>query len=175
MLSKLLKKDLRKNMRWLWILFVSTIVVAGLTRGCKELGKDIGFFKIIGILFDSVFYTLAVNTILHPFLRNFMNFTKSFYSDEAYLTHTLPVNKKQLINSKYITAIIEITLGFVSLIISLIIMFASPTFFDTLAIILSTIVSGKIAGWLVLTLFITLVVVEFLMFISIIFFSIVFS
>jgi hypothetical protein len=154
---------------------VSTIVVAGLTRGCKELGKDFGFFKIIGILFDSVFYSLAVNTILQPFLRNFMNFTKSFYSDEAYLTHTLPVNKKQLINSKYITAIIEITLGFVSLIISLIIMFASPTFFDTLAIILSTIVSGKIAGWLALTLFITLVVVEFLMFISIIFFSIVFS
>jgi len=43
MLGKLLKKDLRKNMRWLWILFISTILVAGITRGCKELGESIAF------------------------------------------------------------------------------------------------------------------------------------
>ena len=74
MLSKLLKKDLNKNMRWLWILFAATIVVSAITRGCKELGENIAFFKILGIFFDSVFYALAVNVILQPFLRNFLNF-----------------------------------------------------------------------------------------------------
>ena len=74
MLSKLLKKDLKKNMSWMWILFVSTIAIAGVTRGCKELGKYIAFFKIAGIFFDSIFYALAVNTLLQPFLRNFLNF-----------------------------------------------------------------------------------------------------
>ena len=49
MLSKLLKNDLKKNMRWMWILFVSTIGVAIITRGTKELGENIGFFKLLKI------------------------------------------------------------------------------------------------------------------------------
>ena len=173
MLSKLLKNDLKKNMRWMWILFVSTIAVAGITRGCKELGENIAFFKVIGIFFDSVFYALAVNVILQPFLRNFLNFTKSFYSDESYLTHTLPVTKTQLINSKYLTALIEIVSGFACLVLSLLIMFASPTMDDVLNMLISTIVLGEISVFFTIVLFVALVIVEFLMFISIIYFSIV--
>jgi len=101
MFAKLLKNDLKKNMRWLWILFVTTIAVAGVNRGCKELAENIAVFKIFAIIFDSVFYALLVNVILHPFLRNFMNFSKSLYGDESYLTHTLPVTKNQIINSKF--------------------------------------------------------------------------
>lgn len=173
MLGKLLKYDLKKNMRWLWILFLSTIVVAGVARGCKEIGKTLVFFKILAIIFESVFYALAVNVILQPFLRNFLNFAKSFYSDESYLTHTLPVTKNQLINSKFITALIEIVLGFVTLIISLLIMFMTPTMFDTLKLIISTAVSGNFSVFGALSLFIILVIVEFLMFISIIFLAII--
>ena len=69
MLSKLLKNDLKKNMRWLWILFVSTMAVAGVARGCKELGENIMFFKILGIFFDNIFYALLINSIIQPFLR----------------------------------------------------------------------------------------------------------
>ena len=72
MLSKLLKHDLKKNMRWLWILFVATIVIAGIARGFKELGNSIAFFKILGIIFESLFYTLAINCIIQPFLRSFL-------------------------------------------------------------------------------------------------------
>ena len=173
MLSKLLKKDLKKNMRWMWILFVSTIAVACVTRGFKELGENIMFFKILGIFFDSVFYALAINVIIQPFLRNFLNFTKSFYGDESYLTHTLPATKNQLITSKFITAIVEIVLGFASLVISLLIMFYSPTMFDKLELILSMVIIGDFSLAWVIILFIVLVIVEFLMFIAIIFYSIV--
>lgn len=173
MLSKLLKNDLKKNMRWLWILFVATIATAGMTRGSKELGENIVFFKVVGIIFDSVFYSLAVNVILQPFLRNFLNFTKSFYSDESYLTHTLPVTKNQLINSKYLTALIEIVAGFICLVLSIIIMFAGPNTLNVISLLISTIVADKISTLLVIILFVTLVIIEFLMFISIIYFSIV--
>lgn len=175
MLSKLLKNDLKRNMRWMWILFVATIGVALVTRGCKELGESIAFFSIVGIFFDSVFYALLVNTILQPFLRNFLNFSKSFYSDESYLTHTLPVSKNALINSKFLTTLIEVVLGFLTVVVSLLIMFYSPTLFDTLSILLSTIISGKISVLLTLILFIVLVIVEFSMFLSIIYYSIVIS
>lgn len=173
MLGKLLINDLKKNMRWLWILFVATLLAAGLSRGCRELGQDIMFFKILGIFFDSVFYALLVNTILQPFLKNFFNFSKSFYGDESYLTHTLPVTKSQLINSKYLTALIETVLGFVCLVASLLIMFYSPTMFDTLKFFLMTLISGEFSVVLVLALMVVLIMIEFLMYLSIIFFSII--
>lgn len=173
MFYKLLKRDLNRNMRWMWILFVATIVIAGVSRGCKVLGENMMFFKILGIFLDSVFYALAVNVVLQPFLRNFMNFSKSFYGDESYLTHTLPVTKKQLVDSKVLTALIEIVLGFLTLVASLLIMYATPTMLDTLKLILSTAIIGEFSLVGTLTLFIVLVVIEFLMFMSIIFFSMV--
>lgn len=173
MFGKLLKKDLSRNMRWLWILFATTLGIAIVGRGCKELGTHIVLFKILGIFFDSVYYSLLVNVVLQPFLRNFLNFTKSLYGDESYLTHTLPVTKSQIINSKFVTALIEMILGFLVLVISLLFMFWTPDLFENLAMLLSFVIIGQFSiGWL-LTLFISLVVVEFLMFLSIILFSIV--
>lgn len=173
MLGKLLKYDLKKNMRWMWLLFVLTIVVAGLTRGCKELGNFYVFFYILGICFDSVFYALLANVIIQPVLRGILNFSKSLYGDESYLLHTLPVSKNQIINSKFLTTIIEMVLGFASAIISLLIRFVSPTFLPTIEFLLSTIVVGEIQASLFIVLFIILVLVEFLLFISITYFSII--
>ena len=173
MLSKLLKRDLKKNMSWLWILYIASFVIAGATRGFAKLGENIMFFKVLGIFFDSVFYTLIINIIIQAFLRSFLNFKKSFYSDEAYLTHTLPFTKNQLINSKYITAIIEISLSFVCVITTLLIRFASNSMFNTLKVLLSTLIIGNFSLVLSLILIALLIVIEFIMFISIIFFAIV--
>ena len=173
MLSKLVKNDLKKNMRLLLILYVATIVVAGITRGCKELGENIAFFRIMGIFFESVFYSLAANVVIQPFLRNFLNFQRSFYSDESYLTHTLPVSKNQLITSKYLTTLIELVSAFACVVLSILIVYASPAFELTIKMLLSTIITGSISVGLVVTLFVVLVIVEFFMFISIICFSIV--
>ena len=173
MLSKLLKRDLKKNMSWMWILFVATIGIALVTRGTMELGKNVAFFKVVGIFLEGVFYGLAVNLVIQPFLRNFLNFQKSFYSDESYLTHTLPVSKNQLINSKYLTAIIEILAGFITLVVSILIMYAGPNFADSLRLIISTAVDGRFSLAAAIILFVVLIVVEFLMFISIIDFSII--
>ena len=173
MLSKLLKRDLKKNMRWLWILFVGAIGFAGVTRGVKELGENVAFFKMIGVFFEGIYYSLAINLIIQPFLRNFLNFHKSFYSDESYLTHTLPVTKNQLITSKYLTAFIEIVAGFGSLILSLLIMYAGPNFTQFLKLLFSTLITGEFSVALALIGVVILIIVEFLMFISIIDFAIV--
>ena len=47
MFAKLLKKDLKKDMRWMWILFVATIAVAGVSRGFKELGENLERFTVL--------------------------------------------------------------------------------------------------------------------------------
>lgn len=173
MLSKLLKYDLRKNMRWLWIIFVAALVAAGINRGTSELSKHYAVFKVINIIFDSVFYALIANCIIHPFIRSFMNFTKSVYGDEGYLTNTLPVSKNKILTSKYLTAIIETILGFATVVVAILIRYVSPTFFPTFKAILSMAIIGDFSIGLLLTLAIVLIVIEFLMYISIIFFSIV--
>jgi len=173
MLGKLLRNDLKRNMKLLCILFLSTIVVSALTRGATELGKTIAFFKIVSIFFDSVFYSLLVNVIVHPFLRGFLNFNKSLYGDESYLTHTLPVTKNDIINSKFLTAIIEMVCAFLCVVASILIKFASPSMISTLKLLLSTIISGNVSVTLTIILFVALVIIEFLMFISIIYFSII--
>lgn len=172
MLGKLVKNDLKKNMRLIWILFISTIIASGITRLCVSLGENILFFKILGIFFDSVFYALAANAIIQTFLKNIFNFSKSIYGDESYLTHTLPVTKNQIVNSKFLTVLIELVLGFVCVIISLLIKFYSPTMFETIRLLISIFVIGNFSLALILSLFVVLVIVEFLMFVSIIFYSI---
>lgn len=173
MLSKLLKKDLHRNMRWLWVLFVATIGAALLDRGCKALAENLMFFKILGIFVDTVFYSAVVNSILHPFLRSFMNFSKSMYGDESYLTHTLPVTKSQLITSKFLTALIEITLGVMTAVVALLIVFWTPDMFDFLQGLIFMLTGSDLAVGLVLPLFIGLILVEFLMFIAMIFYAMV--
>jgi len=64
-------------------------------------------------------------------------------------------------------------LGFLCVVSALLIVFASPTLFPTISLLLSTIIVGEISLFWVLFLFILLIIVEFLMFISIIFFSII--
>jgi hypothetical protein len=57
--------------------------------------------------------------------------------------------------------------------LAILIRFATPTMFKTLKLLLSTMITGNFSIYLVLSLFIALVIVEFLMFISIILFSVV--
>ena len=173
MLGKLLKYDLRKNMRWMWILFVATLALAGVSRGVGELGKNSTFFKVLKIFLDTVTYAMVANCIIQPFIRSFMNFTKSLYGDESYLTHTLPVTKSKIITSKYLTALIETVLGYVCAVCSLLILFVTPTFFDTIKMMLSMIIVGDFSIGLMIVLLLSEVLVEFLMFLSIIFFSII--
>ena len=173
MFSKLLRNDLKKNMRWLWILFVSTLVIAGIARGCGEFSKTIGVFKVFKIIFESLAYTLIANCLIQPFLRSFLNFSKSLYSDESYLTHTLPVKKSQIINSKFLTALIEMTLAFLTVVVALIIMFAGPGTVEFIKLLISTLIIDEISVFGTLALMVVLIIVEFYMFITTIFLSIV--
>jgi hypothetical protein len=161
MFYKLFKKDFKKDIRWLSILFISTIAIAGLSRGCKELGENILFFKILTIFFDSVFYSLLVNIILQPFLRSFLNFTKSFYSDEAYLTHTLPVTKNELYNSKFIQTLIFFFIGFFVILISLFVAYYSKDNWIVLTNYIKTITTGlNMSTSFFVVMFITLIFLE---------------
>lgn len=105
MLKKLLKYDtlnMIKNMMVFYILFIvfSTIY------------RVVGYFEttsIINIIKQVVFgcmVAMGVSIIANTVIRSFVRFKDSLYGDEAYLTHTLPVSKTQIYESKFIQTII---------------------------------------------------------------------
>ena len=80
-----------------------------------------------------------------------MRFSHSFYKDESYLTHTLPVKKNTLLLSKYLSALIVIFMSILVSFLSLFIILYSPEFIEGIMIALNGIVSGlNISGGLFL-------------------------
>ena len=117
MLKKLLKYDLKSVFKYWWIAAITTFGVSFLggyaltilrdadsTETARAVPLILEILATISIpLVYLVFAALAILTIILVFLRYY----KNFYSDEGYLTFTLPVKKTELINSKLIMGILS--------------------------------------------------------------------
>ena len=110
MLKKLLKYDLRSMLRLWWIgAMVSLIMgVAGgfcwmLVAGDRPIPTAVETICVILIALAVIYFVaLAVFTTVIIFIRFFRN----FFSDEGYLTFTLPVHRHTLLNSKIISGLV---------------------------------------------------------------------
>ncbi len=111
MLKKLLKYDLSTVMKYWWIAAVTTIgmsVLGGFSLSVLTVETVYvnPFVYIIAVvmLIVTVFTYSAFSILSMVFI--FVRFYKNFFTDEGYLTFTLPVKRSQLLNSKIITAVI---------------------------------------------------------------------
>lgn len=109
MLKKLLKYDFIAVYRYWWIAALVSFVLSLLGGGCmliwdmeKELPSIV--YVITIFLFVLVFIGYIVFSILSAILL-FARFYKNFFTDEGYLTFTLPVKRSTLLNSKLIVGI----------------------------------------------------------------------
>ena len=83
--------------------------------------------------------TLLINILINNILRIWARVIKNFYSDEAYLTHTLPIKKETLFLSKVLTTIITLLTSTIVIIISLLICYYSKENIEILKNILNQI------------------------------------
>ena len=86
MLKKLLKYDIKYIYKVLIVFYILSIFFGGLTR-------------LVSLMESS-----TMRTIIYGILNGVNN----IYKDEAYLTHTLPVDRKTLFNSKILSIIITL-------------------------------------------------------------------
>ncbi|MBE6577979.1 MAG: hypothetical protein E7653_07600 [Ruminococcaceae bacterium] len=134
MLKKCLRYDLLDMWHFWWILAASTLgmsIVCGLAcRAMVELFGDadkvdqnallvLPLTLIICICILGIIASVTVTVILVM-----VRFYKHFFSDEGYLTFTLPVKRSTLFTSKVINAIIWYSAHIVLLIISVLIILA---------------------------------------------------
>ncbi len=121
MLKKLLRYDFKAVLRYWWIAALSSVVLSLGGGWCisifnNEKALPQALYVVATLLMIVVVLGLVAFAILSVILI-FSRFYKNFFTDEGYLTFTLPVKRSQLLNSKLIVSTLTTTLtGFVIII-----------------------------------------------------------
>ena len=173
MMIKLLKYDLKQVLGFLVYFYVISFGFAVITR-LINIGKDIQFIYIIGLIFAGITYAGVAQILINVFTQTLKIFITDFYKDESYLTHTLPVTKNQLLLAKYLTALITIVISVAVCVLDLFIVLYTPEFFEGVKALISLTVSGlNMSGGLFLFLCCLIILLQICAIISMVFSAIV--
>lgn len=114
MLRKLLKYDLKWiNNKVTIIYFIVMFVLAIITAIVEKIQSPITMLVIIDKILSTLMISCAVSIAITVLMRIWARFKISIYNDASYLTHTLPVSKNQIYNSKILAGIIVILEAFI--------------------------------------------------------------
>jgi len=129
MLKKLLKYDFKAMLKYWWIAAISSIALSFIGIFCMQVltsEKDlptIAYAVSYLLLFTMIIGFLAFAILSTIFI--FARFYKNFFTDEGYLTFTLPVSKSKLLLSKLISASVTTFMTAIILIIDALIIWAA--------------------------------------------------
>ena len=141
MLTKLLKYDLKYMIKNMCVFYILSIFFAITTRILFNIDQSV-MIKILGQISVGCMFSMIASTLINTMMRSWVRFRDSLYKDEAYLTHTLPVTKNELYNSKFIQTLIFFIIGFVIILISLFITYYSKENWAAITNYVRTITTG---------------------------------
>lgn len=122
MLGKLLKNEWRCTYKQMLVLYVMLIVVT--VFGCLECSIDALQKGTIGQVLARIFVLTYVISVMALMLMTYINtvtrFFKSMFSDQGYLTHTLPVKPLSHLNVKLFVSFVWLILSGILLILSVV-------------------------------------------------------
>jgi len=160
MLNRLLKYDLKYMIKNMTIFYVLSIFFAITTRILFNMNQSV-IVNIIGQISVGCMFSMIASTLINTMMRSWIRFRDSLYKDEAYLTHTLPVTKNELYNSKFIQTLIFFFISFIVILISLFIAYYSKDNWLVLTDYIKTITTGlNMSTSFFVIMFITLIFLE---------------
>ena len=112
MLIKLLKYDLKYMIKNMSVFYILAIFFAILVR-ILGLFNSTTILTILNGICKGTMIAMIVNIIINTMIRSWVRYNISIYKDEAYLTHTLPITKNDIYNSKFIQTLIFFIFSFV--------------------------------------------------------------
>lgn len=110
MLSKLFKYDFKWMTKVTYIYALILIVISIVLKIVESFDQTF-LLVILDKILVSMFISCIVSILLTSSIRIWVRFINNFYKDESYLTHTLPVTKNELFNSKVLAGICSILLS----------------------------------------------------------------
>lgn len=130
MLGKLLKYDLKNTFKFLSIFYILAIIFSILTRVFLNIENSM-VALVIGEIFKGAAISMMFSTLINNLMRFWVKFRQNLYLDEAYLTHTLPIKKKTLYLSKFITGLITLFVSMLIILSSFLILFYTKELYET--------------------------------------------
>ena len=160
MLNKLLKYDLKYMIKNMTVFYMLAIFFAITTRILFNIEQSV-IINIIGQISVGCMFAMLANILINTIMRSWVRFRDSLYKDEAYLTHTLPVTKNELYNSKFIQTLIFFFISFIVILISLFIAYYSKDNWLVLVDYIKAITTGlNMRVLFFVIMFITLIFLE---------------
>ena len=141
MLGKLLKYDLKYMLKNMSAFYILAIFFAVTTRILFSLEQTI-IINILGQISVGCFIAILINILINTVIRSWVRFRESIYLDESYLTHTLPVTKSQIYNSKFLQVLIFYLVGFAVVVLSLFIAYYTDGRWEMLKGLIESITTG---------------------------------
>lgn len=131
MLKKLLKYDLKYMIKNMSVFYILALVASILTRIIFSL-KETVIINIAGQICLGFMFSMIASILINTIMRSWVRFRDSIYKDEAYLTHTLPVSKNDIYNSKFLQTIIFFGVSMFFVILSIFITYYTKERWDIL-------------------------------------------
>ena len=141
MLIKLLKYDLKYMIKNMSVFYILSIFFAITTR-LLSLPEQTVMISILSKISSGCMVAMIANIVINVMMRSWVRFRDSLYKDEAYLTHTLPVTKNDLYNSKFIQTLIFFFIGFIIVLLSLFVAYYTPDTWLVIKDYIKTITTG---------------------------------
>jgi len=141
MLNKLLKYDLKYMIKNMSVFYILALFFGITTRILFSLDQTI-IINILGQISVGCMFAMVVNILINTIMRSWVRFRDSIYKDEAYLTHTLPVTKNDIYNSKFIQTLIFFVVGFLIILLTIFITYYTKDRWLQLKVLISTITTG---------------------------------
>ena len=91
--------------------YVLILIVISIALKIVESVDQTFLLVILDKILVSMFISCIVSILLTSSIRIWARFINNFYKDESYLTHTLPVTKNELFNSKVLAGICSLLLS----------------------------------------------------------------
>lgn len=118
MLKKLLKYDLKYMVKNMIVFYALALFFAITTRILFSINQTV-IINILSQISVGCLFSMLVNILINVIMRSWVRFRDSIYKDEAYLTHTLPVTKNDIYNSKFLQTLIFFIISFCVVLLSL--------------------------------------------------------
>jgi len=141
MLNKLLKYDLKYMIKNMSVFYILALFFAITTRILFSLDQSV-MVNIIGKISNGCFIAMIANIVINVMMRSWVRFRESIYKDESYLTHTLPVTKNNIYNSKFIQTLIFFVISFAFVILCLFLTYYTKDRWEILKLTIDKITTG---------------------------------
>ena len=159
MLGKLLKYDLKWVYKLVGIFYILAFIFSLIGRVFGEIENSL-VFDIVSKISFGVAISMMVSSLINCLMRLWVRFVRNVYKDESYLTHTLPVKKKEIFASKVISGVICVFTTMILIIVCLFICYYSEANIELLKKLLE--IAATTYNTTVLKLLLLIAVVIFL-------------